>query len=68
MRGREIVEIARAHGWRDDGPGAEHPFILKRPGAPRPVPVRDRLENGFEVQAILKQLGIPREDWPAKAR
>ena len=68
MRGREIVAIATANGWKDDGPGSEHPFILKKPGAVRPVPVRDRLENRFEVQAILKQLGIPREEWPAKVR
>lgn len=68
MRGREIVAIAVKHGWIDSGPGAEHPIILKRPGARRPVPVRARLENRFEVQAILKQLGIPREDWPEKVR
>jgi hypothetical protein len=68
MRGREIVEIARRRGWEDHGPGAEHPYILKRPRARRPVPVRDRLENRFEVQGILKQLEIPREDWPEKVR
>ena len=67
MRGREIVEIARLHGWRDGGPGASHPYILKRQGS-RPVPVRDKLENKFEAQGILKQLGIPRSDWPEKLR
>jgi hypothetical protein len=67
MRGREIVEIARRHGWTDDGPGASHPYILKLSGR-RPVPVRDKLENKFEAQGILKQLGIPRSDWPEKLR
>jgi hypothetical protein len=68
MRGRELVAIAQRHGWADAGPGANHPFVLKKPGALRPIPIRDRLENRFEVQAILKQLEIPRSDWPEKAR
>jgi len=55
MRGQEIVRLAVDHGWRDGGPGASHPFILKRAGF-RPVPVRNRIENRFEAQAILKQL------------
>ena len=67
MRGREIVEIARRHGWADAGPGACHPYILKRTGR-RPVPVRDKLENRFEAQAMLKQLGVPKSDWPEKLK
>jgi hypothetical protein len=67
MRGRDIVQIAARHGWTDDGPGANHPYILKRTSW-RPVPVRDKLENKFEAQAILKQLGIPKSDWPEKLR
>ncbi len=67
MRGREIVALAREFGWVDDGPGANHPYILKREGD-RPVPVRARLDNRFEVQAILKQLGIPRSAWPEKVK
>jgi hypothetical protein len=67
MRGREIVQIALLHGWADDGPGANHPYILKRAGR-RPVPVRDRLENKFEAQGILKQLEIPKADWPEKCK
>jgi hypothetical protein len=67
MLGREIVAIAAAHGWKDEGAGANHPHILKREGE-RPVPVRARLENRYEVQAILKQLSIPRRDRPDKVR
>jgi hypothetical protein len=67
MRGREIIEIARRHGWTDGGPGACHPYILKLAGR-RPVPVRDKLENRFEAQAILEQLGIPKSDWPEKLK
>ncbi len=67
LLGREIVAIAVAHGWTDEGPGAKHPHILKREGE-RPVPVRARLENRFEVQAILKQLSIPRSAWPEKVK
>lgn len=67
MRGREIVEIAERHGWNDDGPGANHPYILKQAGQ-RPVPVRDKLENKFEAQGILKQLGISESDWPEKLK
>ena len=67
MRGRELAAIALLHGWTDSGPGANHPYVLKRAGR-RPVPVRDKLENKFEAQAILEQLGIPRSDWPEKLR
>jgi hypothetical protein len=67
MRGREIVALAVEFGWVDAGPGANHPHILKRE-AERPVPVRARLENRFEVQSILKQLGIPRTAWPEKVK
>ena len=67
MRGREIVEIAQCHGWADEGPGANHPYILKQAGQ-RQVPVRDKLENKYEAQGILKQLAIPRSDWPEKLR
>lgn len=31
----------------------------------RPVPVRHKLQNPNEIRGILKQLGIPRTDWPA---
>ncbi len=68
MRGSEIVRLAEAYGWKDHGPGGDHPYILKRSGARRPVPVRNQLENRFEVQGILKQLGIPREAWPENVR
>jgi hypothetical protein len=29
---------------------------------------RDRLENKFEAQGILKQLEIPKADWPEKCK
>lgn len=67
MVGTEIVALAKPYGWEDDGPGANHPIVLKRKGW-RPVPVRAYLENRFEVQAILKQLGIPRDGWPNKVK
>ena len=67
MRGREIVALAIEYGWVDSGPGTNHPQILKREGS-RPVPVRARLDNRFEVQSILKQLGIPRSAWPGKVK
>jgi len=67
MRGRDLVALAGEFGWIDGGPGANHPHILKRQGD-RPVPIRARLENRFEVQSILKQLGIPRTAWPEKVK
>lgn len=68
MRGIEIVRLAEEFDWSDDGPGANHPFILKRPGARRPIPVRDRIENRKEAQGILRQLGIPRDRWSEKCK
>jgi len=67
IRGREIVAIAQRYGWKAGGPGANHPHILKRQGD-RPVPVRSRLENKYEAQGLLKQLSIPRSDWPEKLK
>ena len=51
----------------DGGPGANHPYILKKPGF-RSVPVRDKIQNRFEALAILKQLGIPKAAWPEKLK
>jgi hypothetical protein len=67
MRGGDIVALASEFGWIDAGPGANHPHILKREGD-RPVPVRARLDNRFEVQSGLKQLGVPRTAWPEKVK
>lgn len=63
MDGVDIVRLAERHGWEDVG-GTKHPFLLKKSGK-RPVPVRNKLQNPNEIRAILKQLEIPRSDWPA---
>lgn len=63
MYGRELVALAERHGWTDVG-GSKHPHLLKKPGC-RPVPVRAKLQNPNEIRAILKQLMIPRAEWPA---
>ena len=67
MKGLELVRLAESRGWVNAGPGANHPYILKK-AACRPVPVRDKIPNRFEAEAILKQLGIPRREWPEKLR
>jgi hypothetical protein len=67
MMGIELVKVAIQHGWVDRGPGGCHPYVLVKPGC-RPVPVRDKLQNRFEAQALMKELSIPRADWPAKLR
>ncbi len=63
MDGREIVRLAEQHGWREVG-GTRHPYLLKKSGKP-PVPVRHKLQNPNEIRGILKQLEIPRGEWPA---
>jgi len=68
MKGSEIVKLAEQHGWINSGPGSKHPYILKKPGSRRNVPVRDKLPNRFEAQDILKELGIPRAEWPEKLK
>lgn len=62
MKGLEIVKLANAHGWADEG-GTKHPHLLKKAGK-RPVPVRGKLQNPDEIRGILKQLEIPRAEWP----
>jgi hypothetical protein len=65
MLGLELVKLAIAQGWTlKPHPGGGHPYLLERAGASRPVPVRHKLKSRTEVIAILKQLGIPRADWP----
>jgi len=66
MTGREILKLAIRHGWVDRG-GSKHPVRMVKPGK-RTVPIRDRLENADEVRAVLKQLEIPRADWPEKLK
>ena len=67
MKGLELVQLAERYGWANAGPGANHPYILKKPGC-RSVPVRDKIQNRFEAIGILKQLGIPKAAWPENLR
>lgn len=64
MRGRIIVTLAEQHGWVNSGPGGKHPFILKRAGSKRNVAVQHKLKDRFLAQDILRELGIPRAEWP----
>ena len=69
MKGLELVQLAQAHGWiLRPHPGGDHPYLLERPGAPRPVPIRNKLKTRMEVIVILKQLEIPRADWPGAVK
>ena len=63
LDGLDVVKIAERFGWHDVG-GTKHPYLLKKVGK-RPVPVRHKLQNPNEIRAILKQLEIPRSDWPS---
>ena len=63
-----LVKIAIRHGWTlRERPGGNHPFILEKKGN-WCVPIRHKLNSRFEVIGILKQLGIPRADWPTEVR
>jgi len=69
MPGCELVKLGIAHGWSlKPHPGGDHPYLLERPGAPRPIPIRHKLKSRNEVIVILKQLEIPRTDWPGSVR
>jgi len=35
-----------------------------RKAGERTVPIRGKLQNPNEVRSILKQMGIPKADWP----
>lgn len=63
FKGAILKRLAEENGWVDDGPGANHPFVMKKLGH-RPVPIRAKLTNMNEARDILKQLEIPREQWP----
>jgi len=69
MMGIELAKLAEQHGWTlRPHPGGDHPYLLERPGGPRPVPVRHKLKSRAEVITILKQLGIPRAAWPGAVK
>ena len=69
MLGIVLVKLATRHGWTlKSHPGGEHPYLLEKPGASRPVPVRHKLKSRPEVIVILKQLEIPRADWPGSVK
>ena len=61
--GRKFKEIGVRNGWADAGPGGKHPFLMKKAGE-RTVPIRAKLQNPNEARSILKQMGIPRDQWP----
>lgn len=62
-KGKELKDIAERHGWVDSGPGGKHPFVMKKPGK-RTVPLRDKIQNAHEARSLLKQLDIPKIEWP----
>jgi len=62
-KGADLKAIAMVHGWIDGGPGANHPFLMKKPGH-RTVPLRGKIQNRHEARSVLKQMEIPRSDWP----
>lgn len=64
---KTLEQIARKHSWRDVGPGGRHPHIFDKPGC-RPVPCQARIDRKEIAQSLLKQLGIPREEWPENCR
>jgi len=63
LDGIDIVRLAERNGWENVG-GSKHPYLLKKAGK-RPVPIRNKLQNPNEIRGILKQLDIPRVQWPA---
>jgi hypothetical protein len=61
--GKDLKEVGERHGWLDRRPGANHPFVMKKTGM-RSVPIRSKIQNPNEARSILKQMEIPRDDWP----
>lgn len=63
LRFTNLKHLAEQNGWRDDGPGGCHPHIFVKPGH-RPVPCQARIDRKKVAQSLLRQLGIPKTDWP----
>jgi hypothetical protein len=69
MLGIELVKLATRHGWTlKPHPGRDHSYLLERPDAIRPIPIRHKLKSRNEVMVILQQLAIPRADWPGSVK
>jgi hypothetical protein len=61
--GEELKAIGEQHGWNDAGPGGKHPIRMQKAGY-RTVPIRKKIQNREEAKGILKQMDIPKKDWP----
>jgi len=64
-----IIKLGNLHGWtahasRSSG---SHTVMLRKPDG-RTVPVRNKIKGRLEAQRLLKELEVPREDWPEKVR
>lgn len=61
--GIDLKKLGENIGWKDEGPGAKHPILMKKAGE-RSVPIRAKIHNRDEAKGILKQMGVPKKDWP----
>lgn len=61
--GIDLKKIGEKYGWKDAGPGGSHPILMRKPGY-RTVPIRAKIQNRDEARGILRQMEIPKEEWP----
>ena len=66
---RIIIKLAIQHGWtsHESRSGGSHTIMLRKPDG-RTVPVRSKIKGRIEAQVLLKELEIPKKDWPEKAK
>ncbi len=64
-----IIVLALKYGWTATSSvnGGSHVTHFSKEGH-RTVPMRNKIKGRIEAQIILKQLEIPKKDWPGKVK
>jgi len=64
-----LIMLGIKHGWtaHPSKSGGSHTAMMRKPDG-RIVPVRHQIKGRIEAQRIMKELDVPKEDWPDKLR
>lgn len=64
-----IIRLGIKHGWAShpSKSGGSHTVMMRKPDG-RTVPIRNQIKGRIEAQRILKELDVPKQDWPDKVR
>ena len=64
-----LIKLGIKYGWVEHkrSSGGSHTVMMRKPDG-RTVPIRNKIKGRIEAQRLLKELGIPKSEWPEKVR